>query len=303
MANLKGKSVDTTRLSVEAAVDHGWIHRDYLAHCLRYSHVVKYLHGGNRYKTANVLDIGCGGETPLAKTMFHNRLTHTSGSYTGIDYGRISNALNIGSSQKFNMSLHEKTDYVKFKVKKKPDVIVCFEVLEHVEPMHAYEMLVKMGEDLAENGIILISTPVYSVEAGPAANHVNEMSYAGLEFLITAAKLEIAETFGTFASIKDYKKDMSAAQQEVFEQLREYYDTNVLSCFMAPMFPEKSRNCLWILKKPDAAAMVDIHNSLDTLTPDIANQKHSSSDRWSKDVQSIIKKVNGKLPRSGRVSK
>lgn len=33
-----------------------------------------------------------------------------------------------------------------------------------------------------------------------------------------------------------------------FETLKEYYDSNLLSNLMAPMFPEHSRNTLWVLK-------------------------------------------------------
>jgi len=291
MANARGKSVDTTRLSIETAMEHGWIHRDYLAHCLRYSHVVKYLHGGGKYKTVNVLDIGCGGETPLAKTMYHNRLSHTSGSYTGVDYGTITKPMKLGPTAKFNMTLHEKTDYVKFKVAKQPDVIVCFEVLEHVEPMHAFKMLKKMGDDLADGGKIFISTPVFDPRTGAAANHVNEMSFKGLKLLIKLAGLDAYEVFGTFASMREYKPEMSAAQKEVFDELSDYYDSNVISCLMAPMFPEKSRNCLWVLQKPDLV-LKGITDDEKKLSAPI----NSSSELWADDFRKILKATkNGKV--------
>ena len=38
-------------------------------------------------------------------------------------------------------------------------------------------------------------------------------------------------------------------EKEAFEELRKYYDTNLLSNMMAPMIPaEHARNCLWVLK-------------------------------------------------------
>ena len=43
MANARGKKVDTTYLSIDNAEERGFLHRDYIAHCLRWSHVVKYL--------------------------------------------------------------------------------------------------------------------------------------------------------------------------------------------------------------------------------------------------------------------
>lgn len=59
----------------------------------------------------------------------------------------------------------------------------------------------------------------------------------------------IEKKYGTFASIKDYKQDLTGWKKEAFEELREYYDSNLLSNMMAPMIPaEHARNCLWVLK-------------------------------------------------------
>ena len=44
MANARGKEIDNTHLSIDQAEERGFIHRDYIAHCLRWTHVAKYLH-------------------------------------------------------------------------------------------------------------------------------------------------------------------------------------------------------------------------------------------------------------------
>ena len=74
MANARGKTVDTTYLSVDQATERGFLHRDYIAHCLRWSHVIKYLGTSARYKTAKILDVGCGKEMPLAKSLHSSRM-------------------------------------------------------------------------------------------------------------------------------------------------------------------------------------------------------------------------------------
>ena len=33
--------------------------------------------------------------------------------------------------------------------------------------------------------------------------------------------------------------------------VKEYFDSNILSNLMAPMFPKYSRNCMWILQTKD----------------------------------------------------
>ena len=71
MANARGKEIDNTHLSIDQAEARGFIHRDYIAHCLRWTHVSKYLHLQARYKTARVIDIGCGKDMPLALSLTH----------------------------------------------------------------------------------------------------------------------------------------------------------------------------------------------------------------------------------------
>jgi hypothetical protein len=36
-------------------------------------------------------------------------------------------------------------------------------------------------------------------------------------------------------------------EKEMYDTLKEYYDVNLLSNLMAPLFPNQSRNCLWVL--------------------------------------------------------
>lgn len=284
MANARGKEIDTTFLSLEHARERGFIHRDYIGHCLRWSHVAKYLNQGGRYKTHHVLDVGCGREAPLAKLLFASRLTHTTGSYTGVDYGPCERPASISSkTDKFNAEFLAKTDFVKAKLpREKFDTVVSFEVMEHVEPFHSYSMLKRMREVLADDGRVFISTPCYDEKAGAAANHVNEMSYQGLLAIIRAAGLDIDDQWGVFASQKDYKKLMTPEQTALFNSLGEYYDSNVLACIFAPLFPEQSRNVLWKLKRGNPTPISG--KPLEALSA----QLNSNSDKWADHLKKIM---------------
>lgn len=289
MANARGKVVDTTCLSLDHAEQRGFLHRDYLAHCLRWSHVVKYLTQGHKFRTHHVLDVGCGREAPLAKLLFSSRMTHTTGSYTGVDYGKLERPASIADTGKFNAKFIGKCDFasegaVNSKGRNKFDTVVCFEMLEHVEPMHSFQTLKRIGQLMLPTSVAFISTPCYDPKVGAADNHVNEMSWAGLRLLIGLAGLDVMQCFGTFASQKDYKAKMDAHQQAVFKQLSEYYDSNVLSCFMAPMFPELSRNCLWVLKTRGSSV---IHGDPKALR----QPQHSSSQQWTKTIDKLIKEA------------
>ena len=285
MANKTGKEVDTTYLSLTQAAGRGFIHRDYLAHCLRWSHVCKHLQHGLQYRTAHVLDVGCGRETPLPKMMFSMRMTHTTGSYTGVDYGPIPHPDTISeATSKFQLTLLPKTDFVKAKLPREHyDIVTCFEMLEHVEPWHSYQTLKRIRQVLQPlSGVAFISTPCYDPQAGAAANHVNEMSYAGLELLISSAGLAVQKVYGTFASQKDYKKLLTPAQRELFDQLGEYYDSNWLSCLFAPLVPQQSRNCLWVLTPGDAGVAPP------AALAKFQDPSHSNSARWAEDLTKIM---------------
>jgi hypothetical protein len=106
-----------------------------------------------------------------------------------------------------------------------------------------------------------LSTPNYDEQVGAAGNHtydsgdgrgvaVQEYSHEELQTLIEKYFV-IEKKFGTFASQRDYKPFMNDWQTEMFNSLNEYYDSNLVANLMAPMFPEKSRNTLWVLRKKE----------------------------------------------------
>jgi hypothetical protein len=249
MSNARGKTVDTSFLSLDTAEERGFIHRDYIAHCLRWSHVIKQLTKGKLYERACIVDVGCGREVPLAKTMYSSRLQCRE--YHAIDYGPIpAESRAVFHSGKFPITFHERTDFVAWANSKGrqriADVVTSFEVLEHVEPSHCIAMLRSMQLVLKTGGTAYISTPCWDV-VSCAANHVNEMRYETLGAVIEALGWTVKNVYGTFASIREYEPYLAPAHRELFEDLRGYYDVNFLACILAPFYPQYSRNCLWEL--------------------------------------------------------
>tara|TARA_R100000951_G_scaffold106031_1_gene100224 strand:+ start:4673 stop:5518 length:846 start_codon:yes stop_codon:yes gene_type:complete len=250
MANPKRK-IDKTHLSIDNAESRGFLHRDYIAHCLRWTHVVKHLAQQQRYKTARILDIGCGKEIPMAKLMHSSRMEPTA--YYAVDVNNLVLPEQFKNA-KWKPRLAGKTDVCDLRPTDfesgVPNIISCFEVLEHVAPEHSRRMLAKIYELLEPEGIAFISTPCWDPQVGAANNHINEMTYEALGAMIEDVGFGIQGHWGTFASIKDYKDELTQAQKEVFNDLRTYYDTNYLATIMAPLVPHKSRNVIWQLEKP-----------------------------------------------------
>jgi 2-polyprenyl-3-methyl-5-hydroxy-6-metoxy-1,4-benzoquinol methylase len=282
MANARGKAIDNTHLSLDQAEKRGFLHRDYIAHCFRWSHVAKFLMQGHRYKTARIFDIGCGKELPLARLMYSSRMTHTTGSYTGVDVNKLEQPDSIPQgTAKFKLYLYGKTDILTLPIQQY-NVIVCFEVIEHVEPLHAFKILRAIHDRLSPDGDAFISTPNYDVRMGAADNHVNEMQYDAVEAMLAATGLQVNNVYGTFASQRDLKPVLSREELEIFERLKAYYDSNVLATFLAPLYAYQSRNCLWHVTRSQSDG-----TRLETLGgPEVP---YSSSDRWYRDWQQMIK--------------
>jgi 2-polyprenyl-3-methyl-5-hydroxy-6-metoxy-1,4-benzoquinol methylase len=265
MANARGKSIDNTHLSIDQAEERGFIHRDYIAHCLRWTHVAKWMGSPKNRKDCNLLDIGCGRDVPLAKMLMTSRMASDGLTYIGIDYNKLEKPTLIGNVAFPDCEL----PIEKF------DVITSFEVLEHVEPLHAYKMLEGIRDRLAPEGVAFVSTPVYDPQVGAADNHVNEMTYATVQLMLQKVGLEVDDHFGTFASIKDYKQVVEKEDIDgVFNRLRDYYDSNYLATIFAPLYPNHSRNVLWRVKLPKSQALFAPAKFAELAQP------LSSSDAW-----------------------
>jgi SAM-dependent methyltransferase len=280
MANKRGKTVDTTFLSLDTAEKRGFLHRDYIAHCLRWSHIMRRLSEGKAYAEATILDVGCGRELPMAKTLYSSR--YIPKRYIGIDVGPIlDEAIQVFHSGKFPLEVYEKTDICEAtdEFANQVDIIVCLEVLEHVEPSHMLRMLDSFREMLKKGGRAFISTPCWDVKTC-ADNHVNEMRHDTLGAVFEREGWMIEAVHGTFASIKDYKDEFTPAQLEIFERLRGYYDTNYLATIFAPMFPRQSRNCIWEIV--DSGKNPELVESYECRYPDLSEvaEPWGSSENW-----------------------
>lgn len=304
MANARNKSIDNTHLSIDTAEERILIHRDYISHCLRWSHVCKFMLGNHAYKTARVLDVGCGRDVPLARMLYSNRLLVKE--YVGLDYnpsktfdksmfdngkfpiktfGRVDFASNqvyfdkdVEGNHLINIRGDEGEDYFRL-----PNIITCFEVLEHVEPAHGRAMLTRFREVMEmskENGldpVAFVSTPNWNVVAC-ADNHVSEYKHEALGWLIEDCGLEIAEEFGTFASIRDYRDQMFTdypGSKAVYERLSAYFDSNMLANVFSPLYPAAARNCIWRLRLPTGKP-----RKYDGPVPP-CSEPWTSSERWS----------------------
>lgn len=261
MPNAHNKTVDTTFLSIDTAEERNLIHRDYIAHSFRWSHVARLLGRSGRYKTTRLLDIGCGKEVPLGKLLYSNRFIPEA--YCGVDVrsdlvwpDMLSAGVNSNKLRNWKLVTGDCATISETEIGFKPNFVTAFEIVEHVEADHRVGILKHIREIIDSNGTFILSTPNYCHRTGAADNHVDETTHCCLGAMIEDCGWQIKARYGTFASISDYKDqffaDYGAAAELIFGRLHEYYDTNVLSTIFAPLYPELSRNICWELTPSNA---------------------------------------------------
>lgn len=269
------REFDKTHLSIDTAEERILIHRDYIAHCNRWSHVIKHLYGKKRYQTAKILDIGCGKEMPLAKALYSNKMS--GAVYCGVDLNEIiipemlRKAMDNGKLEIHTLSRTSACDLTPQDLQFRPNVITNFETFEHMNPEAARKSLERCYRCLGTDGYMFFSTPCWNGKA--AANHINETTFEAMGHILQKVGFVVYDVFGTFASITDYKDQLCEwGLDRAFDRLRTYYDTNMLSTLLAPLFPEYARNALWVLKKtgvgrhfPEPIARWSQHNDWEKL--------------------------------------
>lgn len=246
------RDYDTTQLH-EAA--HGrTLHRDYSAHFFRWSFARRFITAKD-----SVLEVGCGEDKPLSKILTGGAAAHVN-SYVGVDLNKLkpSNSQRLTFLGEFNFN-----DNYKQLLKQRPegfDVIVHFEVIEHMKVEHGAKLLKGCFECLKPGGVMLMSTPCYDGKRH-AANHIHEYTVPELQKATEKAGFVVERRFGTFMDIKHIGKGpnneflpgftvdnrMVKALREALEQ---YFDNDAISNIFGPLYPDHARNNLWVCRKP-----------------------------------------------------
>ena len=237
---------DKSHLSIDTVENTLLVHRDYIAHCMRWTYVMRHLVMGQKWRNHAILDIGCGVDIPLYKMLCTNKLSGVR--YHGVDINKISMPEKF-ANRKIPYTLYSETDFLSMEPTEEIDLVTSFEMLEHVPYEYAAATLTHANKISKDTANLIVSTPVFDPQVGMAKNHINEMTRTQMIEILNKAGWQIEKCFGTFASEKDCKPHMNEADKSVLNRLREYYDSHYLATLFAPLYPEHSRNNIWICTK------------------------------------------------------
>lgn len=246
--NRDDREYDQTQLRANG---HGkTLGRDYSGHFWRWSFARRFITVKD-----NVLEIGCGEDRPLSKILTGGAAPHVN-KYIGVDLNKLktSESQRLQFIGEFNFVERYK-ELLKGDNKDGFDVLVHYEVIEHMKVEHGVKMLKAAFAALKPGGVMLMSTPCYD-GVRHAANHIHEYTVPELQKYTEKAGFVIEKRYGVFMDIKHQGKadigdqKLSDAVKTVKSKLAEYYDNDALSCLFAPIYPDHARNNLWVCRKP-----------------------------------------------------
>lgn len=216
------------------------INRDYLGHCIRWGFVRKFIN-----HSTSVLDVGCGVDLPLLKTLAGGYANATPSHYTGVDLNKILKRPGMKWA-----TILDKFNFVsEYETLPRYDIVTAFEIIEHTTRENGDKMLAGFKHCLASDGTLFLSTPVF--RKTKARNHCHEYGIDELREAIENAGLKVVKRYGTFANYHDIKKVASPEELAILDKLNEFLHGDCTAVFMASAYPDASRNITWLIKHAD----------------------------------------------------
>jgi 2-polyprenyl-3-methyl-5-hydroxy-6-metoxy-1,4-benzoquinol methylase len=224
-----------------------YVHRDYIAHALRWQHAVRFVKAGT-----TVLDVGCGQDQPMVSALCRTLAT-VPRRYVGVDLNPISRKTGVRWA-----TVHDRFNFVDDWKKlarahagdapRGFDLVTCFEVIEHMQRADGRKLLRGVRGLVHPEGTFLLSTPVYNGRHMAAA-HLHEYRADELRAEVERAGFRVDRVVGTFMTSQALKRAATKEHRELADLLhRQWHSWELLACVFAPLYPAASSNCCWVLR-------------------------------------------------------
>ena len=251
LKNNKNQSKNT-RLPIVEDFKHYRFNRDELAHVSRYLFACEFLINLSKKhkKPLKVLDIGCG-DIYIARTLsstFHIKNEKVIKKYVGVDIDKtLMEKVGKNKPAFVDLVLGDLTDGITKRFKDDEfDLVICMEVIEHLDPKFIKELLVEIKR---VGKSFIISTPNFEGGTGKIPqDHIKEWKYSELKELLDLVGFKILDEVGVFCNLNKISKS-NETSKKVYNFLKGKVDSNFLSIIMAKFLGKDSQNLMRIMTK------------------------------------------------------
>ncbi len=246
--------IDSTYLDIHNADNNYQYGRDYLAHAIRWTSILRKLEQYN--KPVTIFDVCAGRMLPLARTIFSNRKWNILNRLYAFDVKFESESRRTYMNKVTTIE----GDFCDTwsNVTAVPDIITCFEGFEHMEFSHAWRLVRAIRECCASHTRVYFSTPNYDYNKGAAKNHQNECNIKLIRALFGNCAFSIVKEKGMYADIKHCKGWCKKVGWEtVYEYMSATYNNAVISTMFAAEIPELSKNVMYTLEPVEKSTCTD----------------------------------------------
>lgn len=252
-----------TRMDVDAALSQMDVRKDELMHLGRYQKAVQTAIALSKQlgRPIRILDLGCG-EIYTMRTLyksFHTKKSDVVQRYIGVDIDDVmlNRVKNQYSSllEIINGKLIVKDITVDPKLRVKDnyfDLIIWFEMIEHVKPEFIPPMFKELHRVLSPNGTMLVSTPnSRGSNAKIPKDHVYEWDYDEL-IKVMERDFDLVCARGVCINISKIPSEEKTKKARIIKQVYEAFGENTAfsSTVLGPVFPPQyCKNVIYTLRK------------------------------------------------------
>ena len=249
---------DYDNTSLDPSVYATKIHRDYLAHVMRWGWIIRQIRRrAGLNKELQIIEVGCGRETSLFKALASGTSPALPKRMTLVDINKLKESKVKWTDFRSNFDFVTRWPELQAEGLVY-DMAVNTEVIEHITTPLGLAMLNGVYQLLAPGGDFFISTPVYNGHR--AVNHIREYTVPELQEMLELSGFEVVKRYGTFASWNDIKRGVRSDESlnedqkqwflEKYNEVADFYGHDVMACYAAPLYPDFSRNNVWHCRKP-----------------------------------------------------
>lgn len=243
-----------TRLDIAGEFSKYRFGRDQLAHVSRYLFIAEWIikEAKRLGYPLRVLDVGCG-DIYVARVLvasFRAKKSDVVSRYMGFDIDDKSLAKtrkSLPASMNIELACGDITDNGLSHFEDKSfDVVICTEVIEHIQP-ELVEGLLREIKRLANRAII--STPNFAGGTGSIPqDHVKEWNYVELVALMQRCGLEVKRHIGVFCNLNRVKALCKSNDRlrHLYEFLEPRMDSDFLSICLARFVGTEAQNIMYL---------------------------------------------------------